>query len=666
MMFFFKPVLTLMNRARYAQKFLLIFAVFMLPYCWLSTSKLLDVSQVLEASRHELQGLQTLEHYLPVYRQALEMASMQMVGYARIKDDAKQAIERQTQAYRQQSQALDAWLQNGPFADFALADSANGVEPNKQISVQGLSSQMMEHGRFLNVLTANMREIAAVSRLSQDSDPRVYRNLDLLLNELLPLYETLNQTRAFAGYMTAYGFLESSSRPTIINQLSSLSLYADKAQGKGNAQARQLIGEAASAAAERYKREIVDTYTRSGYFDQKAVEQWLQRYDAYAPQAASLDQASQVLFEDTTALLQARADANLRALLLWAGTLTLVVALLLYLFIGFYLSVRGAIRDLTSATRRMAEGDMRQPVSTAARDELGDLAKDFNDMQARMRQLITEVVRFSETTLGKAQSVAESASTSQRSVERQASELELIATSMSELVSNVQEVSQNSHVTADKANTAGEKCREGRVQVDHAVARINQLFTEMDESIGAITSVEKESQEIVKAVDLIKSVAEQTNLLALNAAIEAARAGEQGRGFAVVADEVRSLAIRSHELTGEIDQTIGRLRQQVGNAVKTIRGSHQSAAQSVEQVTLTANIFEAITGSMDQIIDHNIQIASAAEQQAAVVQGVEQNTLEIKTLSESNAHEAQSTVHVSDELSGMTRDLHGLIAAFRV
>ena len=138
--------------------------------------------------------------------------------------------------------------------------------------------------------------------------------------------------------------------------------------------------------------------------------------EAIRTMLASLDQAAGLLLEETATLLQARADANLRALLLWALCLSLAVALLVYLFVGFYLSVHGAIATLSSATRRMAEGDLRTRVETAARDELGDLAQDFNDMQARMSQLIAQVSQFSESTLGKAQNVSDSASTSQLSM----------------------------------------------------------------------------------------------------------------------------------------------------------------------------------------------------------------------------------------------------------
>ncbi|WP_454846898.1 methyl-accepting chemotaxis protein [Pseudomonas farris] len=287
-------------------------------------------------------------------------------------------------------------------------------------------------------------------------------------------------------------------------------------------------------------------------------------------------------------------------------------------------------------------------------------------MRASIRGLIVEVARLSSSTQDKAMDVRQSVGSTQYSMARQNTELELIAVSMSELVSSVQEVNRYSSFTLDKANSAGETCREGSQQARSAVIGIDRLFHEMDHSIQAILAVDQQSREISSAVAMIKSVSEQTNLLALNAAIEAARAGEQGRGFAVVADEVRSLAIRSHALTGDIHRILHRLQSQVSNAVDTIRDSHSSASTAVEEVTRTADIFLRITRSMDQIIGHNIQIASAAEQQSSVVEGVERNTREIKLLSENNATQATSTVRVSDEVVQMTQELHNLLARFKV
>ncbi|MBV6827352.1 methyl-accepting chemotaxis protein (plasmid) [Pseudomonas sp. PD9R] len=660
----FRPVLALMNRARYLQKFTLIFSVFMLPFCWLSFDKLESLYKERQATHLELLGLEAVGKSLSEYRSATELAGLKVVAYARNEPDVDGVITRQGDALKQQTLGLNEWLRNSPFFDHLV--STDSQAPNAKGS-KLLSMQYNEQTRALQMRLSAIKEIAASARLSQDADSLVYRNIALLTDEILPLYQVLGQTRSYASYVTAYGYVDSSTKPTVVNQLNNFDRFVQaRNNGVGSSEARALIADTAQETASKYKSSIIDSYALSGSVYQELMDTWLERFNEYVPFLAKLDNATQLVLSETGDQLHARLASHQHKLLLWALALLATVFAIIYLFIGFYLSVRRAIREISEATRLLADGDLRSTIKPSGRDELGDLAEDFNLMQVRMRELITEVKNFSSSTQDKAVNVSEHALSSQQSVGHQATKLELIATSMSELVSSVQEVSTNSNTTADKASQAGQKCRDGSIQVGRAVAGINDLFQELNDSLNAINAVENESQAISKAVGLIKSVSEQTNLLALNAAIEAARAGDQGRGFAVVADEVRSLAIHSHQLTGEIYSNITRLQQQVFSAVATIRSCHTNASATVEEVSRAAGFFDDITCGMNQIIDHNIQIASATEQQANVVQGVEQNAFEIKALSESTASQADSTVKISNEVAEMTRNLHRLIANFKM
>lgn len=668
-MFIFKPVLALMSRARYVQKFSIILVVFMLPFCLLSAGKLGDLNNELQQARHELQGLGVIDQYLEIQRLALDVAVVNIVGYARTEADVQLAQAARLEAYESRALVLNSRLESLGLGDLQAPPS--GDLAVRRVAGQGaaLDTLFINELAPIEVQHGAIRAIAARSRLSQDSDPAIYRDVDLLLNHLLPLQQTLAQTRAYSAYMMAFGFLETSSRPSVLNLASHINRVTEAAVLQGQQSdnpSAAMLAEAGAALAERYTATILDTYTQARFSDLEATGRWASGIDVYQPVEQLLGAAHATTIARLQAQLDERVTARQSSLWLWSAGLLATVLAILYLFAGFYLSVHGAVREIATATRRMAGGDLRQDVETQVRDELGDLAVDFNRMQAQMRELISQVATVAAATSERAGQVAAGADASQRSISHQVNELELIASSMSELVNSVHEVSRSSRGSLQRASSVGEQCRDGGVQIGQAVTQINQCHQGMDRSLEGIAAVKVQSQSIDKAVSVIQSIADQTNLLALNAAIEAARAGEQGRGFAVVADEVRHLAQRSKALTDEIYSTIAHLQQQVDATVKTIRSSHASATATVQDVRLAATLFDSITRSMDDIVDHSTQIASAAEQQATVVESVERNTLAIKALSEANAEEAGRTLTTSGDVADMTRKLHALIANFRL
>ena len=230
----------------------------------------------------------------------------------------------------------------------------------------------------------------------------------------------------------------------------------------------------------------------------------------------------------------------------------------------------------------------------------------------------------------------------------------------------VQEVARNAASAAETTQKADEEAKNGRQIVIHTIDLINSLSGDIQKSSEVIKQLEKDADDIGTVLDVIKSIAEQTNLLALNAAIEAARAGEQGRGFAVVADEVRTLASRTQSSTEEIRNMIERLQGGTRNAVKVMGQGSEHSQKTVEQAAEAGAALEAITKAVDQIAQMNEMIASAAEEQGSVAEEINRNIVNVRDVTEQTAEGALQTAASSEEMKTVAGNLHDLVGGFKV
>ncbi|MEK2609846.1 methyl-accepting chemotaxis protein [Pseudomonas shirazensis] len=341
-----------------------------------------------------------------------------------------------------------------------------------------------------------------------------------------------------------------------------------------------------------------------------------------------------------------------------------VAALLLGIFISRVISAPIALA--VGNAQRIAGGDLSKTIESGHRDEGGQLLAALGAMQSGLKGTIQQIASAADQLASAAEELNAVTEESSRGLVRQNDEIQLAATAVTEMSAAVDEVARNATSTSEASRHTSNEAASGRDQAREAVKAITSVNAEIGQSTVIVDELAGSVRDIAKVLDVIRGIAEQTNLLALNAAIEAARAGEQGRGFAVVADEVRALAARTQASTGEIEAMIVSVQSRADDAVKAMGNSRALASNTQELAKATGESLERIAQNIAGINDRNMLIATASEEQANVAREVDRNLVNIQDLSTQTAAGANQTSASSQELSRLAVSFNQLVSTFKL
>ena len=376
-----------------------------------------------------------------------------------------------------------------------------------------------------------------------------------------------------------------------------------------------------------------------------------------------VDQLKQHISDTSAGLQQQASDAGNKVL---TGT---AISVLLGIVIAFVL-VRMMSLPLNAAVLAMrdlaeGEGDLTQRLDDRGKSEIAVMSRNFNNFAHKVQKLVSQVAHGVENLSGVVVEVSDVVDQTRSGADQQQRQAGEVNTAISEMSTSVQEVASHANLAADSTQLADKNVQSGQKVVGETIEAINSLAAEIETGVNVINALSDGVDSIGSVLDVIKGIAEQTNLLALNAAIEAARAGEQGRGFAVVADEVRTLASRTQDSTIEIESMIDKLHNQAKAAVKAINEGQQKAAASVTSASNAGHSLTEIAASVNTITNMNLQIASAAEEQSAVAIEIRDNVVNINEVAGANANASHQLSSTSEDLARIADQLQEVVSHFK-
>ncbi|WP_428616906.1 methyl-accepting chemotaxis protein [Shewanella sp.] len=353
-------------------------------------------------------------------------------------------------------------------------------------------------------------------------------------------------------------------------------------------------------------------------------------------------------------------------------TISIIIFVLITLvLIGFTLAIIRSIMDpvqrISDAISRIEETkDLTLRCDTKVDDEIGQIARHFNSMVESFQSLIKEVLTSVEVVNHSCQELSQNSMRASEGVGRQLNETDMVATAITEMGATIDEIASNTELAAERAGNTHDNAQQGQMGVEQTIEKIQALAAQLTDSAQVVSELEKDSETIGSVLDVIRGIAEQTNLLALNAAIEAARAGEQGRGFAVVADEVRSLAMRTQESTEEIAGIIQTLQSRTRSIVQLMEATQKQGVESADQAASAGALLEQINTDVTNIMDMSTQIAAAIEEQSMVASEVNKNVVVIRDIAAESAQAADDNAKSSDEVKARTEVLYQAVSLFKI
>ncbi|WP_421235760.1 methyl-accepting chemotaxis protein [Aeromonas sp. 601039] len=666
MKWIFNPAIRLGNQLSFKYKFLLWSCLMLLPLAYSMTNLLGRLQDDNVQANRELAGVVNLTP-VPAIEQALLIHRNLVTRHAYEADPVgDDQVKAAAQAVDQSLQAFADTRQNNPSFEViqqgwaALQSEAGKLE---------VEQSNLRHDKLLTEVRHLYKHITASSSLIQDPALGTYYMVILASERLPQLRDLLAQVRDRAATIADFGLFQAEGYSGLRFRLDLISATLQELEAdltllyQIEPAYRAELGQQTDALIQLV-RQGVET------MENKMMKDQLVQLSTKEVQALGdkMDEAITALAGQVRQRLEAdlhqRLTANQRHFWWVTAPLTASLLLYLYLMIGAYLSLRDTVGRVRDIAARVNAQDLSQHIEIVGQDELAAISRDYNVTLETLRTLMLRVRENGVTVVESATEIEARTCRSQEVIADQQGETHQVATAIKELAATSQDMAGNALQAARMTQEAQNVVGQGEDVVERTIKAIDHINREVLRTADTIGQLEQQCSQIGGVISVIRGIAEQTNLLALNAAIEAARAGEQGRGFAVVADEVRSLANRTQGATVEIQQMIEQLQSGARASVTAMSAASHEAQEGVGLAQEAKQAFGAITEKVDRMVDTNAIIASAIEQQGAVVNEIERNVVRISDGSDEALQVANAARDAARQIHQLTEQLRAMVQSF--